>query len=279
MKISILGYGSFGEALASRLEINKHSILKEEIHEDTDLIFVSVPSYAVVEVLLNFIEKIGDKNIIICSKGLNKDGSLFSSVLSEKFKKDQIYFLYGPTLASELKQGIFSVMILAGFGEKEELKKSIESENLKIILSSDVIGLQVASALKNIVGIFLGIIEGAGFGQNTEGYVFSKGLEEIQKFGISLGASPDTFISIVGAGDLFVKSRNRIIGIRIGKGEKIEDILKDISYPKEGLNSLEALLKQENNMKLDLSFFKILNDVIYNNLPVREALEKIINIK
>lgn len=279
MKISILGYGSFGEAISSRLEINGHLIVKEDVHEDTDFVLVSVPSHVVTDILFEFKEKIGNKKIIICSKGFDKNGDLFSFALNKEFKDDQLYFLYGPTLADELKEGLFSVMLLAGSGDKEGLKKAIESENLKIIISDDVVGLQVASALKNIIGIFLGIVEGAQLGQNAGGYLFSKGLEEMQKIGVNLGAKPNTFMGIVGAGDLFVKSRSRIVGIRIGQGEKIEDILKDTAYPKEGLTSLNGLIKKENSLGLDIKFFKILYDIIYNNLSISEGLKKIVDIK
>ncbi len=278
MKISILGYGSFGEAIASRLILRGHSIIKEKVEEDSDIILVSVPSHAVKEVLLSHKNKILGKKIIICSKGLDESGSLFSDILNKELPNNLIYFLYGPTIAEELKNNEFSVMLLSGAEGKEELKRQLESDNFKIIISEDYIGLQVASALKNIVGILIGIIEGSGCGQNTQGYVFSKGLQEIQKVGVYLGADPNTFIGIASAGDLFVKSRNRLVGIQIGKGLKINDILKDISYPTEGLTSLSSLIKLENKLGLDLTFFKIINDIIYNQLSVSDGLKKISDI-
>ena len=137
MKITIFGHGTFGSAIASRLILNKHTIIKEKI-KDSDTILVSVPSYAVTGVLLSHKNEITNQKIIICSKGFDKDGGLFSTVLHREFPDNKIYFLYGPTLAEELRNGVFSVMVLAGGEGKEDLKKEIELEELKIQLSEDI---------------------------------------------------------------------------------------------------------------------------------------------
>lgn len=276
MKISILGYGTFGSAIATRLILNNHTIYKEEIN-DSDLILVSVPSFAVSDVLISYKKEIKNQKIIICSKGFDKSGDLFSNVLNKEFPNNKIYFLYGPTLAEDLNNGSFSIMILAGDEGKEDLKKELESENLKIELSDDIVGVQVGSALKNTVGILIGIVEGAGLGQNTQAFVYSKGLEEIQKIGIYLGAKKETFIGPTCAGDLFVKSRSRILGIELGKGRRFEDVSKEITYPKEGISSLKSILNVYDS-KIDLKFFKIINDIIFNGLDIKEAIIKLASI-
>jgi glycerol-3-phosphate dehydrogenase (NAD(P)+) len=276
MKISILGYGIFGSAIASRLVLNKHEIIKEEINKDTDVVLVAVPSYAVSDVLISNKNKISnDQKIIICSKGFDKSGGLFSKVLEKEFSNNQIYFLYGPTLAEELRNGVFSVMVLAGGDGKEELKKQIELPDLKIQLSDDIVGVQVGSALKNTVGIFVGLVEGAGFGENTQGFIYSKGLQEIQKIGVYMGAKSDTFLGFTCAGDLFVRSRSRMLGVEIGKGRNFEEVAKEMTYPKEGIASLLNILKMEGNPDIDLSFFKLINEIIFEDIPVKEAVEKL----
>jgi len=277
MKISILGYGTFGSAIASRFLLNGHTIFKEEVKKDTDIILIAVPSFAVTDVLLSHKEEILNKKIIICSKGFDKNGQIFSKALEKEFPKNQIYFLYGPTLADELCKGVFSVMVLAGGDGKEELKKQIELDNLYIELSNDIIGVQVGSALKNTVAIFVGIVEGAGFGENTQGFIYSKGLQEIQKIGVYLGAHPDTFLGFTCAGDLFLRSRSRILGIEIGKGRPFDEVSKEMTYPKEGIASLQNILKMESNLDIDLSFFKLINSVIFENMKVEEAVKKLAN--
>jgi len=275
MKISILGYGIFGSAIASRLVLKGHTIVEEEIEKDSDIILVSVPSFAVTDVLLSNKSKIFDQKIIICSKGFDKNGDLFSLVLEKEFPNNKIYFLYGPTIADELKNGGFSAMVLAGGEGKEELKKEIESDNLYIETSEDVVGVQVGSALKNTVGIFIGLVEGAGLGENTQGFIYSMGLKEIQKIGIYLGAKPETFLGFTCAGDLFVRSRSRNLGLEIGKGRSFDEVSIEMTYPKEGIASLKNILKMKD--KLDLSFFELINSVVFENMKVEDAVKKLIS--
>jgi len=275
MKISILGYGTFGGALGSHLVLKGHKIIKEKIEVDTEVVIVAVPSYAVTDVLIAHKDEINTQKIIICSKGFDKSGDLFSNILEKEFPNNQIYFLYGPTLADELESGVLSVFVLAGGEGREKLKKEIESEKIRIVLSSDVIGVQVSAALKNTVGIFLGIIEGAGMGQNTQGFIYSMGLQQIRNIGVSLGANPDTFLGFACAGDLFVKSRSRNIGVEIGRGKDPKKLLDEITFPKEGINSLENILKMESRIKTDIFFFKIINSVIFGELTAEDGVRKI----
>ena len=275
MKISILGYGIFGSAISSSLSSVGNIIYKEEI-KDSDAILVAVPSFAVVDVLLSHKNEIASQKIIICSKGFSKNGELFSEVLKKEFPNNHIYFMYGPTLAEELNSEMFSVIVLAGGEGKEELKRQIESKYFRVLLSDDVVGVQLGAALKNTVNIFIGIAEGAGFGQNTQALIYSIGLKEIQKVGVFLGANQDTFIGPSCAGDLFVRSRSRFLGIEIGKGGSYEELSKDIKYPQEGIAALKNILKI-NNENLDLSFFSLIHSVIFEKIPVKEAIDKLAN--
>lgn len=275
MKISILGYGVFGSAIASRLVLNGHIIIKEKI-KDSEIILVSVPSYAVTGVLMSHKNEITNQKIIICSKGFEKDGGLFSDTLSREFPNNQIYFLYGPTLAEELRQGIFSVMVLAGGEGKDYLKKEIELTDLRIQLSEDIIGVQVSSALKNTVGIFVGLVEGAGYGENTQGFIYSKGLQEIQKIGVHLGAKPETFLGFTCAGDLFLRSRSRLLGIEIGRGRAFDEVAREMTYPKEGISSLNNILKMESSLEgIDIGFFKLIHAVVFGGMSVEEAVKRL----
>jgi glycerol-3-phosphate dehydrogenase (NAD(P)+) len=273
MKISILGYGVFGSALGDVLSPKGHIIYKEEI-KDSEVILMATPAYVLIEVLLSHKSEITDQKIIICSKGFDNNGELFSKVLQKEFPNNRVYFLYGPALADELKSGVFTVMVLAGGEGKEELKKQIEGGNLSIELSDDIVGVQVGAALKNTVAIFVGLVEGAGFGENTQAFVYAKGLEEIRKVGVHLGANPGTFLGLSCAGDLFLKSRNRSLGIEIGKGKSFEEISKQPIYPKEGVDTLNIVLKMENNINLD--YFKLIHSIVYDKMPVEEAIKKLV---
>jgi glycerol-3-phosphate dehydrogenase (NAD(P)+) len=275
MKISILGYGTFGKAIANCLIINGHEILINEV-KGSDMIFVSTPSYRVKAALLEHKDFIVNQKIIICSKGFSEDGDLISTVLEKEFPDNSTYFLYGPTLAEGLINGDLSAMVLAGGDGKEKIKKQIESQNLKIELSDDVIGVQIGVAMKNVVTIFVGIAEGASYGQNTQAYIFTKGLQEIQKLGVSLGAKPNTFLGLTCSGDLSLRSRNRLLGIEIGKGRKVEDILAKKKYTLEGLATIKNYKTISKKLGVELPFVDILFSIIYEDLSIEDAIRKII---
>lgn len=274
MKITILGYGTFGSAIASRLVLKGHDILVNEVM-GSEVILVATPSAKVVEALLERKEGINTQRIIICSKGFSKDGDFLSDALKKEFPDNQIYFLYGPTLADGLVRGDLSAMVLAGGEGKEILKDQIESENLIIELSDDVIGVQVGSTMKNVITIFLGIIEGAGHGENTRAYVFTKGLEEIKEMGVALGAQSDTFMGLTCVGDISLISTNRLLGVEIGKGEKLEDIMSRVKHTQEGMSTIKNFKMISEKIGVDLPFARILYSIIFEGASIDEAIKKI----
>lgn len=274
MKITILGYGTFGRAIASRLILNNHQILKNEVL-DSDVVLVSTPSNKVREALLEHKNNIINQRIIVCSKGLSEDGDFLSNVLKKEFPNNPIYFLYGPTLADGLTHGDLSAMVLAGGKGKEELKKQIESKDLLIELSDDVIGVQVGACFKNIVTIFVGIAEGANYGQNTQAYILTKGIQEIQRLGVALGAKPDTFIGLTCLGDLSLRSRNRLLGIEIGKGRKLKEIIEEVKHTQEGINTIKNYKIIKEKIGIDLPFVNILYSIIFEGASIEDGIRKI----
>lgn len=275
MKISILGYGTFGSAIGVHLSRLNHEIQIDEV-KDSELIFVCVPSFAVISALLKVKDEILDKKIIICSKGFNQDGRLLSEALKDDFSDKRIFYFYGPTMAQEIKDNVFSGVVLAGGSEKESIKKEIESENLRVELTDDIIGAQIGAAMKNVVTIFVGIAEGAGYGQNTQAYILTKGLQEIQRLGVALGADPCTFTGLTCLGDLTVRSRNRILGVEIGKGKKLDHIIKEVNHTQEGLNTIKNSRIISQKMGIKLLFVDILHSIIFENLSIDEGIRRII---
>ena len=273
MKVTILGNGNFGSALAAHLVRVGHNITFDEIG-DSELIFVCVPSHAVVEVLEKAQKEITTQKIIICSKGFAGDGRLLSEVLKEKVKND-IFFLYGPVIADELRQGQFSSMVLVGGDGKNEIKKQIESENLYIEISDDVIGVEVSAALKNVMTILLGILEGAGYGQNTRAFVFTKGVEEIKKIGMALGGKSETFSGLSCIGDLSLLSRNRNLGISLGRGQKLEEILKDTDHQPEGVFALKNAKIIKERLGLQAPIIDLLYKIMFENYSIKGMMKDI----
>lgn len=273
MKIAILGVGTFGSAMMSHLKRCGHTILTETV-TDSEIILVSTPSYAVCSALLKEKSNITNQKIIICSKGFASEEKLLSEILKENFS-NEIFFLYGPTLANGITRGDLSAMVLAGTTDATEIKKIIESNTLRIEISNDIIGVQVGAALKNVVTIFVGISEGAGYGENTQAFIFTKGVQEIQKVGIALGANTNTFLGLTCVGDLTLHSRNRQLGIELGKGRALTEIIKEMEYTPEGITALKNARGIAKRLNIELPFITDLYDVVFEGKPIQKAIEDI----
>jgi glycerol-3-phosphate dehydrogenase (NAD(P)+) len=279
MKISILGYGTFGQSLGIYLERLGYEIIKEDITEDTEIIFVTVPSVNVLDVLIKFKDKLDNKKIIICSKGLSFNGELISvAIENDLFLKNfvnNIFFFYGPTMAEGLKNGEISGAVLSGRDGKDEIKNILKSDYLRIELSEDIVGSQIGAALKNVMSLFLGMCEGASLGDNTKAYIFTKCVEEVASIAESLGGKNKTIFGLSCMGDLTLVSRSRNIGIRIGRGDKLEDILKETNYTIESLNTLKniKILLDKNSIKAPI--IESIYSIVYENMSIVESVRGI----
>ncbi len=172
--------------------------------------------------------------IIVCSKGIEESSALtLDEVIKEEIPLARVGALSGPSHAEEVSIAIPTVLVIAS--KDEELKKSIQqdfmNERLRIYTSSDIKGVELGGALKNIIAFCAGIAAGIGYGDNTFAALITRGLVEIRKLGIALGGEKDTFYGLSGLGDLIVTclsehSRNRKAGFLIGKGKTIEEAKK-----------------------------------------------------
>lgn len=293
MRITILGGGSWGTALAIHLAKKQHKVkvwefVREQATEmqelricrllpevklpenifvsselggalaGSELIIIAVPSDKVESTLSAARQFIQQQPIIIASKGFAREGRLLSEVVKE-YCGGNIYCLYGPTHAEEVCKGLFSGIVLAGEKGKAKLKRQMESNELKVELSNDVIGVQVAAALKNVVAVLVGMIEGKGLGDNARAYVMTKGLQEIQQLGLAMGAKKETFYGLAGLGDLIVTcgsrhSRNFYVGREVGKGRKLDEVLAEMRMVAEGVTTTKIVpaLCQKFNVQLPL---------------------------
>lgn len=276
MKISILGGGVYGQALASYFSSIKHEVLMDEVR-DCEIIFVCTPSHEVVNILSKYKEDIENKKIVICSKGFVENGKLISESIKEKFN-NSLFFLYGPTLAKELENGTYSGMVLSCGEGVEEIKKQIESKKLFIELSDDVIGVEISATLKNAYATLIGIIAGAGYGEDTTALFFSKSVREIKDIGISMGARPETFLGLSCVGDLFLASRNRVFGVEIGKGKRMEDIIKETNYTPAGVFALKDSIKMLEKRNLEAPILEHAYKIVFENYSIENSIKEIINI-
>lgn len=315
MQISILGGGSWGTALAVHLAKKAHSLKVWEFLEDqakgmqekrfcrllpevplpenifvsskmedilphADLILLAVPSDKVKPTLEKAKEFLSPSPIIICSKGLGENLELMTKVASSIISND-LFCLYGPTHAEEVGKGLFSSAVLAGKEKKplRKLKKLLASENFKVETTTDLIGVQLGAALKNIIAILVGVLEGQGLGDNAKAYVMTKGLEEIKKIGVKLGGKEKTFDGLAGLGDLIVTctsqhSRNRWLGEEIGKGRKLDEVLKEMKMVAEGVTAVKKAKQLAEKLSLELPLINGLYKILFEGKKVEEVLKE-----
>lgn len=316
MNIAILGGGSWGSAISTHLAKKGHRVkvwefFPEQAREmqekricpllpevrlpdnvfisskmdetlaDAEIILVVVPSDKVEITLEKAKSLISQQPLVICSKGLGEGLTLLSDTVNKKVSGN-VYCLYGPTHAEEVGKGIFSGIVLAGPDgkERETIRAAIASEQLKVEVSDDLIGVQLCAALKNILAVFIGILDGKKLGDNPKAYVITKGLEEIKKIGLRLGAKEETFYGLAGLGDVIVTatskhSRNRHVGEQIGKGRKLDDILAEMKMVAEGVTAVKKAAGFSEKLGLELPLVQGLHGILFEGKDVEEVLSRL----
>ena len=262
--------------------------LKEAIGNN-DVVLVVVPTNFIRNILENMAPHLNPKSIIInASKGIETD-SLYT--IQEIFKETlphTCYFatLSGPTFAMEVARGEPSAIVVASEedGISDRLQSIFSSPTLKIFTSNDPIGVEVGGALKNVIAITTGISDGLKNGNNARAAIITRGLVEITRIGTALGAKPETFSGLSGLGDLVLTctgelSRNRQFGIRVGQGEKPNDIIKDMKVVVEGVLTLKSAFSLKSKLDIQASIIEETYKTIYEAKCPHQALKDLMRIK
>ena len=227
-----------------------HSI--EEASDDKNIIVLAVPSQFLRSVV-NKIDFRQIKNTILVSvaKGIeNKHLMTMSQMLKDIFpqiNKNQIGVISGPSHAEEVSLRIPTAVVSASadIETAKAIQAAFMTSYFRVYASTDILGVELGGALKNIIAIGAGIIDGAGFGDNTKAAIMTRGVAEISRLGLAMGARPETFAGLSGMGDLIVTcmsrhSRNRYVGEQIGKGKKLKEILKSMEQVAEGVETTRS---------------------------------------
>lgn len=255
----------------------------KEVIQEADYILQVTPSKFtrnIVKEYKNYV--IPEKQpIIVCSKGIEESSALtLDEVIKEEIPLARVGALSGPSHAEEVSIAIPTVLVIAS--KDEELKKSIQqdfmNERLRIYTSSDIKGVELGGALKNIIAFCAGIAAGIGYGDNTFAALITRGLVEIRKLGIALGGEKDTFYGLSGLGDLIVTclsehSRNRKAGFLIGKGKTIEEAKKEVGMTIESIDNIEVAYRLSKEKNIELPILNAVYDVLYNNLEPKKAVD------
>lgn len=319
-KISIIGAGSWGTALANLLHKNGNritvwSVMEEEIqmlkefHEQKDklpgvilpeemefttdleeaikgkdVLVLAVPSpftRSVSAQMAPFVTK--GQMVVNVSKGIEEATLMpLSEVISQEIPQADVAVLSGPSHAEEVGRGI-PTTIVVGSKKKETaeyLQNLFMNQVFRVYISSDVLGIELGAALKNVVALAAGIADGLGYGDNTKAALITRGIAEIARLGISMGGRIETFYGLTGIGDLIVTcasmhSRNRRAGILIGKGATMEEAMKEVKMVVEGVYSAKAGYALGQKYQVSMPIIEQVNKVLFEGAPADEAVKEL----
>ncbi|MDD5092660.1 MAG: NAD(P)-dependent glycerol-3-phosphate dehydrogenase [Candidatus Wallbacteria bacterium] len=224
------------------------------------------------------------------TKGIEDEtGKLTSQVFEEIFGKETMDFfavLSGPNLALEIARGVPTSSVIAGASPEhlQVLQQLINTDRFRIYINDDAIGVQIGGSYKNVIAIAAGICDGLSFGLNTKASLVTRGLSEITRLGVELGAIPHTFSGLSGIGDLIATSfsplsRNRTFGERLGRGEKVSDILSGTRMVIEGASNSRSFYRLAKTCGVDVPITDQVYQVIYESLSPAQCVSNLMGRK
>jgi glycerol-3-phosphate dehydrogenase (NAD(P)+) len=318
MNIAIIGSGSWGVALAVHLASLGHNIKIwsfmeeerdlinnerkckflpglnlseniqcstnfEEVIKDSKFILHVTPSKFTRNIFKQYKQYVGNKPIIICSKGFEKETlETLDEVILEEMPEAKVGVLSGPSHAEEVSIAIPTALVIAS--KHQNILKTIQdafmSEKMRIYTSNDVKGVELGGALKNIIAFCAGVAAGIGLGDNSFAALITRGLKEIARLGIELGGKEETFYGLSGLGDLIVTclsehSRNRKAGMLIGQGKSLEETKKEVGMVIESIDNIEVAYELGKLHNIEMPIVETVYKVLYENLNPQEAVKNL----
>jgi len=249
-----------------------------------DGIVLAVPSRFYSATLERFKTYLPKKpHVVSVSKGFDPNTHhRLSALAAETWNLPGVSALSGPSHAEEVARGVPTAVTVASseIAEAQFWQDAFNNQTFRIYTSDDIIGVEVGGALKNVIALAAGICDGLGFGDNTKAALMTRGLAEITRLGIKMNANPTTFSGLSGIGDLMVTcmsrlSRNRGVGERIGKGEKIDAILGGMQQVAEGVWTAKAAKLMTEEIDIDLPITCEVHAVLYEGKSPREAVQSL----
>jgi glycerol-3-phosphate dehydrogenase (NAD(P)+) len=261
-----------------------------DIHEAVNQagIWVSaIPMVYLRATLLRIRQELGPDSpvppVVSLTKGI-ENGTLCraSQILADVLDARQIAVLSGPSHAEEVSQGLPTSVVAASSDADLALQvqQSFQGDRFRVYTNADPIGVELGGALKNVIGIAAGTCEGLGYGDNALSALITRGLAEMTRLGIALGAEAGTFAGLAGLGDLITTciskhGRNRSVGLRLGRGEKLPDILANMPKVAEGVWTARAVHEQALQLGIDMPITSAVYRVLYEDMDPRDAVNQL----
>lgn len=223
-----------------------------------------------------------DLPLVSLSKGIEQDSLQFPTpLLAELTGAKHMLTLAGPSHAEEVAHGLPTVLVSAGDETRAQaLAELCSTPSLRVYYSTDLIGVELAGAAKNVVAIAAGIVDGLKLGDNAKAALLARGLAEITRLGVAMGAEMRTFYGVSGLGDLYTTcaskyGRNRAFGERIGRGERPEAILEGMDMVVEGHNTARALRALASKHNVEMPICEEVSRILYDNAAPKQAVKRL----
>lgn len=323
-KIAILGSGSWGTALARAFALNENDVVLwgrdkaqiegikathcnkkylenvilpenlkftssiEEAVEDAGVIVLAASSQANRKLLTDIKAFINDKSVIVnVSKGLEKVTNKRASEISQEILPENPFVvLSGPSHAEEVAVSSPTTLVSSSKSKvaMELVQNLLSNEFIRVYTNEDVVGVELGGALKNIIALGIGIIDGLGYGDNTKAAMMTRGMTEIVRLATALGAKESTFFGLTGMGDLIVTctsnhSRNRRAGLMIAEGKSLQEISDGIHMVVEGINSTEIAYHLSKKIGIEMPIVNQMYEVIYKDKNPKDAIRELMTRK
>ncbi|KAA0257713.1 NAD(P)-dependent glycerol-3-phosphate dehydrogenase [Deferribacter autotrophicus] len=262
------------------IELNKRlkCFLFEELSADFDKILWVVPTQFTRDTLVKFKELLNDKHVIVATKGIEIKHKKFVHEIFEEVVNVKLSVLSGPSFAKEVALRKPTAVSIASFDNSEAKlwQRIFSNEYFRCYTLDDVVGVEVGGAMKNVIAIATGISDGLGFGNNARAGIITRGLREITRLGLKMGGKLETFMGLSGMGDLVLTctgelSRNRTVGIRLGKGEKIEEITESTKMIAEGVYTVKAAYELAKKLEIEMPITEEVYKIIYESKDPQES--------
>jgi glycerol-3-phosphate dehydrogenase (NAD(P)+) len=247
-----------------------------------DILVLAVPSTFTRSTAKKMREFVADGQIIVnVAKGIEEATLMtLSEIIEEEIPQADVAVLSGPSHAEEVGRGIPTTIVVGANTKEtaEHIQNIFMSKVFRVYTSPDVLGIELGAALKNVVALAAGIADGLGYGDNTKAALITRGIHEIARLGVAMGAKFETFCGLSGIGDLIVTcasmhSRNRRAGILIGQGKTMEEAMAEVKMVVEGVYSAKAAMGLAKKYNVELPIIEQVNEILFNGKDASTAVQ------
>lgn len=314
--VCVLGAGAWGIALALELNKNGNNVtIWTKLEEEAKMLInerenkISLPNIKIPESILittSIEEAVKDKAIIVIAvasrfvrstaaslKGLVKDKQIIvnvgkgieentlmtlSEIIQEELPSADVCVLSGPSHAEEVSRGIPTLCVVGANSKAtaELVQNAFMNNSFRIYISPDILGIELGGSLKNVIALAAGMLDGMGYGDNTKAALITRGMAEISRLGLAMGAKTETLNGLSGIGDLIVTceskhSRNRMAGMLMGQGKSMQEAMAEVKQVVEGVYSAKAAKKLAEKYGVTMPIINEVNAVLFENKSVNDA--------